>query len=317
MEPLQSLEHFLNTSLGKGLFEGYKILLDWVCFQLEDKQNIGKIQSKVSEAQFDKIVDSLYDHFQKFPETSKFLTPELIPKLKKTQKRYFLELLEGNYDKKYVLDRFKVGLRHAQVQLPLAWYLGAYAKYIEEVQKNVFAPWVESSRENVQESLECLISLLKIIFFDIILAIEAYQFEVQQILEEKEEIIEELATPVIRVWEKVLVLPLVGSLDSQRAMKATETLLERIVQEGARITIIDITGIPFVDSAVADHLIKTVNAAKLLGCEVILCGIGPKIAQTLVHLGVEMGQICTKANLSDALEHALDLLGFSIAEKER
>jgi rsbT co-antagonist protein RsbR len=115
----------------------------------------------------------------------------------------------------------------------------------------------------------------------------------------------ELSTPVVELWDGILALPLIGTLDSERTQVVMESLLQQIVQTGASIAIIDITGVPTVDTLVAQHLLKTVAAARLMGADCIISGIRPQIAQTIVHLGVELGQVTTKATLADAFAIAL------------
>jgi rsbT co-antagonist protein RsbR len=115
----------------------------------------------------------------------------------------------------------------------------------------------------------------------------------------------ELSTPVIKLWEGVLALPMIGTLDSSRTQVVMETLLQRIVETGSQIAILDITGVPTVDTLVAQHLMKTVTAIRLMGADCIISGIRPQIAQTIVHLGVDLGDITTKANLADALALAM------------
>ena len=115
----------------------------------------------------------------------------------------------------------------------------------------------------------------------------------------------ELSTPVVKLWDGVLALPMIGTLDSSRTQVVMENLLQRIVDTGADIAILDITGVPTVDTLTAQHLIKTVTAARLMGAECIISGIRPQIAQTIVHLGVDLGDIVTKATLADAFKLAL------------
>jgi rsbT co-antagonist protein RsbR len=119
----------------------------------------------------------------------------------------------------------------------------------------------------------------------------------------------ELSTPVVRLWDGVIAVPLVGTLDSARTQLVMEKLLETLVTTGADHAVLDITGVPTVDTEVAQHLLKTVNAARLLGAECIVCGIRPQVAQTIVSLGIEFGDIVTKATLADALAHALRRMG--------
>ena len=114
----------------------------------------------------------------------------------------------------------------------------------------------------------------------------------------------ELSSPVTKVWENILMLPVIGTLDSQRTQIMMENLLENIVSTGCTIAILDITGVPTVDTQVANHLIKTVTAARLLGAECIISGIRPAIAQTIVHLGIDLSSVNTKGTLQDAMRYA-------------
>jgi rsbT co-antagonist protein RsbR len=122
----------------------------------------------------------------------------------------------------------------------------------------------------------------------------------------------ELSTPVVRLWEGVIAVPLVGTLDSARTQLVMEKLLETLVATGADHAVLDITGVPTVDTEVAQHLLKTVNAARLLGADCTICGIRPQVAHTIVSLGIEFGDIATKATLADALAHALSRAGLKV-----
>lgn len=129
--------------------------------------------------------------------------------------------------------------------------------------------------------------------------------------------ISEISTPVIRVWDGILALPIIGTLDSARTQVVMENLLQEIVESGSSIAILDISGVPAVDSLVAQHLIKTVSATRLMGAECIISGIRPEIAQTVVHLGIDLSQIVTKATLASALKAAFALLQLQVIKKQR
>jgi len=150
----------------------------------------------------------------------------------------------------------------------------------------------------------------------LIIAGEVYATEREDKVEDEFRLaIRRLSTPVIQVWDEIQVLPLVGVIDSTRAKQMTEQLLERIVEEQARVVIIDITGVPTVDTAVADHLLKTAKAAGLVGARAILVGISPQVAQTLVRLGVSLGDVETYSDMRSGLEHALRQLGYVIERR--
>ncbi|MBI9039273.1 MAG: STAS domain-containing protein [Bacteroidales bacterium] len=129
--------------------------------------------------------------------------------------------------------------------------------------------------------------------------------EQQKTIVQQQEDLLELSSPVSKVWDNVLILPVIGTLDSQRTQIMMENLLEKIVETGCTISILDITGVPTVDTQVANHLLKTVTSARLLGAECIISGISPAIAQTIVHLGIDLSSIKTKATLQDAMIFAM------------
>ncbi|QGZ65858.1 STAS domain-containing protein [Paraburkholderia acidisoli] len=141
---------------------------------------------------------------------------------------------------------------------------------------------------------------------------EVFQKSREAIIARQQEELLELSTPVVQLWDGILALPLIGTLDSSRTQVVMESLLQKIVDTGAGLAIIDITGVPTVDTLVAQHLLKTVAAARLMGADCIISGIRPQIAQTIVHLGVDLTNVTTKATLADAFVIALHRTGASI-----
>ena len=146
---------------------------------------------------------------------------------------------------------------------------------------------------------------------------EIYQKSREEVILRQQQDMLELSTPVVTLWEGVLALPLIGTLDSARTQVVMESLLGKIVDTGAAIAIIDITGVPTVDTLVAQHLLKTVAAARLMGADCIISGIRPQIAQTIVHLGVELTNVTTKATLADAFVIALQRTGSTITRNAK
>ncbi|HVL66200.1 MAG TPA: STAS domain-containing protein [Vicinamibacterales bacterium] len=144
---------------------------------------------------------------------------------------------------------------------------------------------------------------------------EIYQRGREQVIMRQQQEMIELSTPVVTLWDGVLALPIIGTLDSSRTQVVMESLLQRIVDSGASIAIIDITGVPTVDTLTAQHLLKTVAAARLMGADCIISGIRPQIAQTIVHLGVDLGTVITKATLADAFAVALRRLGLTVTRR--
>jgi rsbT co-antagonist protein RsbR len=146
---------------------------------------------------------------------------------------------------------------------------------------------------------------------------EVYQRGREQVIRRQQEEMLELSTPVVKLWEGILALPMIGTLDSARTQIVMEALLQRIVETGASVAIIDITGVPTVDTLVAQHLIKTITAARLMGADCIISGIRPQIASTIVHLGVDLSDVITKATLADAFGLALERVGLAVGRVVR
>ncbi len=141
---------------------------------------------------------------------------------------------------------------------------------------------------------------------------EVYQTRREEIINRQQQEMMELSTPVVKLWEGVLALPMIGTLDSARTQLVMENLLQKILDTGSSIAIIDITGVPTVDTLTAQHLLKAVTAARLMGADCIISGIRPQIAQTIVHLGVDLGDVTTKASLADAFALALEKTGRAV-----
>ena len=259
----------------------------------------------------DGLVDEFYEMLLASPDTRGFFPDEnTVRRVKHAQREYFLGLFAGRCDLAYVENRLRVGAAHERIGLAPKWYLGAYRKYLELIHKHLDAAFVDT-----RESLQAFFSLKRIVFFDIALAIDTYIAANLDALGRHQAAIRELSTPVIRVHDRVLLLPLVGSVDSHRAQQIMESVLTNIVESQARCIIIDIAGVPVVDTRVADNLLKTTAAVRLLGAETVLTGITAQVARTIVQLGVDVSSMHTVSRLSDGIELALGMVGKAIVEK--
>jgi len=145
--------------------------------------------------------------------------------------------------------------------------------------------------------------------------VKAYQRAREEVINRQQQELLELSTPVVKLWDGILALPMIGTLDSARTQIVMESLLQKIVETESEIAILDITGVPTVDTLVAQHLLKTVTALRLMGAECIISGVRPQIAQTIVHLGVDLQGVTTKANLADALALALKRIGVAFTRQ--
>jgi rsbT co-antagonist protein RsbR len=144
------------------------------------------------------------------------------------------------------------------------------------------------------------------------LTVATFQKTREDVIKRQQDELLELSTPVVKLWDGVLAVPMIGTLDSSRTQLVMESLLTRIVETGSELAIIDITGVPTVDTLVAQHLLKTVTAIRLMGADCIISGVRPQIAQTIVHLGIDLQGIVTKASLADALQVAMKKVGYSV-----
>lgn len=150
-----------------------------------------------------------------------------------------------------------------------------------------------------------------------VMTFAAYLKIKEQLIAKQAEEMLELSTPVVKLWQGIVAIPLIGTLDSNRTQVVMESLLSTIVATNSKVAIIDITGVPAVDTLVAQHLLKTITAAKLMGAECILSGIRPQIAQTIVHLGINLSDVITKASLADALAIALQKTGKTVVKLDK
>jgi rsbT co-antagonist protein RsbR len=185
--------------------------------------------------------------------------------------------------------------------------------FVLSMKKPMFAALQAAGRADPAALVESLWSVTTLVDKLAQFTVSTYQRSREGIISRQQQELLELSTPVVKLWDGVLAVPMIGTLDSNRTQIVMETLLQGIVQSGAEIAIIDITGVPTVDTLVAQHLLKTVTAIRLMGADCIISGIRPQIAQTIVHLGIDLQGITTKATLADALSLALKRSGFTIS----
>jgi rsbT co-antagonist protein RsbR len=259
----------------------------------------------------DSIVEAFYALLLSHPDTRKFFGDEAtIRRVKRTQREYFMGLFSGRCDMSYVEDRLRVGAMHERIGLAPTWYLGAYRQYLQLIRDHF-----DREIKDLTESRLAFFAVQRIVFFDVALAIDTYIAANLEALGRHQAAIRELSTPVIRVHDRVLLLPLVGAVDSHRAQQIMESVLTHVVEAQARCIIIDIAGVPVVDTRVADHLLKTAAAVRLLGAEVVLTGITAQVARTMVQLGLDVSSMHTVSRLSDGIELALGMVGKAITAK--
>jgi rsbT co-antagonist protein RsbR len=257
----------------------------------------------------DAVIEDFYRHLLSFEDSRTFFSdPQVLQRVKDMQKAYFLRLTQGNCDLDYARDRLRIGAIHERIRLPVKSYLGMYNFYLRAVATRL----VEAFQKKPSEAWATFLSLMKLTFLDIGLAIDTYIASRERTIREQQEAIQELPTPVLPFREGMLIVPIIGIIDSLRARQLTEQLLGSIRINRAKMVVIDITGVQSVDSRVANHIVQTIEAARLMGARVILAGIAPEIAQTMVTLGIDLGRILTVGDLQSGIERAEQMLGYVI-----
>lgn len=281
-------------------------------FQITD-EDLARVAAlrPLAEKHTERIVDAFYELVLSFAWTRRlFRDQESVRRVKILQREYFLRLFCGRLDRDYVEHRLHVGAVHERIGLEPTWYLGAYRRYMHLLLE-AFADEFSDPAELVR----AFTSVQKLVYFDISLALDSYVSTVLGTLRRHEASLREMSTPIIRVHDGVLLLPLIGTIDAARAQQIIETVLARVNEEGAQVIIFDIAGIPSVNAQVADHLVKTTAAARLLGARVVLTGVSPGVARTMVEIGADLTGMYTSGQLAAGIELALDIVGREITRK--
>ena len=281
---------------------------DFLEFRDEDVAYLVGIND-LAQRYAESVIEDFYRHLLSFEETKVFFRdPEVLKRVKDAQQQYFLRLTQGNYDLAYAQNRLLIGAVHERANLPVKAYLGMYNYYLRAVANRL----IEAFRNEPQRAWSSFLSLMKLTFLDIGLAIDTYINSRERTIREQREAIQDLPTPVLRLREGMLLVPIIGLIDSQRARVLTEQLLGAVRDDRAKVVVIDITGVQAVDSRVANHMVQTVEAARLMGATAILAGVSPGIAQTMVTLGIDLGRMITVGDLQSGIERAEDLLGYTV-----
>ncbi|MFZ0274419.1 MAG: STAS domain-containing protein [Acidobacteriaceae bacterium] len=189
------------------------------------------------------------------------------------------------------------------------------AMFVLSLKQPLFGAIRRDLAKNLDKMVEAIWAATELLDSLALLTTEAYMATREELIGRQQQELLELSTPVVKLWDGILALPIIGTLDSARTQVVMESLLQEVVATNSKYAIIDITGVPTVDTLVAQHLLKTITAARLMGAECIISGVRPQIAQTIVHLGINLEDVVTKAKLSDAFALALDRSGRAVVRK--
>jgi rsbT co-antagonist protein RsbR len=277
-------------------------------FRKEDTDALREL-SELAKRYAEPVIEDLYRHFLSFEETRAFFQdPRTLERVKQLQREYFVRLTGGDYGVEYVANRLRIGAVHERIGLAPKWYLGAYNYCLRAVATRV----LDTTNQEPRKALRMFLSLLKVVFLDVGLAVDTYVFAREATLRRQQEAIRELSTPVLQIRDRLLLLPLIGVIDTQRARLITESLLRSIRATRAKVVVMDVTGVAMIDSKVANHLLQTVTAARLMGASMIVTGLSSEVAQSLVSLGIELSKLDTVGDLQGGIEEAERRLGLQV-----
>jgi rsbT co-antagonist protein RsbR len=265
--------------------------------------------NEIAQKYADPVIEEFYRHLLSFDETKAFFRdPQVLDRVKRLQKDYFLRLTTGDYGADYVANRLRIGTVHERVDLAPKWYLGAYNFYLRAVGRRL----ADAFSDEPGKAISALLSLMKLVFMDVGLAMDTYIFARESTMRKQQEAIRELSTPVLQIRDRLLLLPIIGVIDTQRARLITESVLGAIRANRAKVVVMDITGVTTIDSRVANHLLQTVAAARLMGAAVIVTGLSAGVAQSMILLGIDLAGVTTAGDLQGGIEEAERLLGYRV-----
>jgi rsbT co-antagonist protein RsbR len=221
-------------------------------------------------------------------------------------------MVQAEYGTSYVAQRVELAMLYSKLGLELRVFLGAFHHLLQAIGLMI----MQGFERNPNEGFEAFLSLKKAAFFDIGVIVDVIVFDRERVIRQQQDAIRELSTPVLQVRERLLLLPIIGVIDTHRARLITENLLRSIRTSRAKVVVMDVTGVATIDSKVANHLIQTVTAAKLMGASVIVTGLSADVAQSLVALGIDLTKLNTVGDLQGGMEEAERFMGLKVTAVE-
>ena len=224
---------------------------------------------------------------------------------------HLIAMVSGRYGLDYARHRLALASLYNRCALDVRVFLGAFHHLLRGIGGTVL-----KEASSPEEGFEDYLALERVAFFDIALIVDAMVFERERTIRRQQEAIKELSTPVLQIRDRLLMLPIIGLIDTHRARMITEGLLHAIRSARAKVVVIDVTGVAAVDTKVANHLLQTVAAAKLMGSTVVVTGLSADVAQTLVNLGVDLGRLHTIGDLQGGIEEAERIIGYHVTKQD-
>jgi rsbT co-antagonist protein RsbR len=248
-----------------------------------------------------------FDSLRRLDDTATlFNNVAALAEAKRLKREHLVAMLSGDYGPEYAVQCVLLGTFYSKAGFDVAVFLGALRELVQSISTVI----TRASVADPENGFAAVTALQKLAFLEIGIIVDAWISERERVINQQQEAIRELSTPVLQVRDKLLILPLVGMIDSQRAMQITDSLLHAIRAKRARVVVMDITGVDAVDSKVANHLLQTVAASQLMGAKVIVTGLSADVAQALVGLGINLSTLNTIGDLQGGLDEAERILGY-------
>ncbi len=261
----------------------------------------------------DEFISLFYAWMETTPEFRQFFSnPEKLQEIQALQREYWRDFFNAEIDEEYFETRRTVGDRHARIGLSLPAYFAGMNEAL-----TIFVDKLYDDSLSDEEYAKTIRAITKLIHLDTSLTINSFTQRTNRVIADQHRSLLEMSTPVTSIWDDILMLPIVGIIDSKRAQDIMHAMLNKIAETRAKAIILDISGVGVVDTAVANHLIKITKATKLMGCECTVSGVSPAIAQTIVELGIDVGTMKTTATLRDALADAFHNTGHHIQRRPK
>ena len=289
-----------GTSTAEELLELYKIS--------DEDLKVIKAFGKHIIPKLENYVTSFYAWLRMQPEFEQyFADPDKLARVQKQQVVYWQEFFDARIDDEYVHKRRTIGEVHARIGLPLPVYFAAMNLSLRILSEEMY-----NGKLSEKDYGTAVRAVTRLMHFDTAIVVDTFMRLTSKTISEQSQALMEMSTPVTALWDNILMLPVIGIIDSKRSQDIMNAMLSKIATTQSKIIILDISGVAVVDTAVANYLIKITKATNLMGCECLISGISPAIAQTIVELGIDVEDVQTTASLRDALQIAFKITGVEI-----
>jgi rsbT co-antagonist protein RsbR len=279
-----------------------------VALEPADVERIAAIRDIVLP-RIDHFTSVFFDYLSSLEE-GRVLTNDraLSLRARELKRLHLVAMLSGDYGRAYVEQRLVLATIYGRVGLELRVFLGAFHHLVQSIGEAV----MQAAPHGPLAAFDHFMAFEKVAFFDVGVIVDAIVFERERVIRQQQDAIRELSTPVLQIRERLLLLPIIGVIDTHRARLITESLLKSIRANRAKVVVMDVTGVATIDSKVANHLMQTVTAAKLMGAAVIVTGLSAEVAQSLVALGIDLTRLNTIGDLQGGMEEAERVLGYQV-----